>query len=137
MTASEIPDGFAPLSRGSPFIDLVGPLYFKRKGKGLLVAILAEERHCNSAGFVHGGLLSTVADIALGYNAADLGGAEIPIITASLTIDFAGSARAGDWIVCEADVQKAGKRMAFANCYLAVGEKRIARASGLFSVLSR
>jgi len=31
------------------------------------------------------------------------------------------------------DVQKVGKRLAFANCQLWVGEKRILRASGVFS----
>lgn len=137
MTTSEIPNGFEILSRGSPYIDLVGPLYFKPDGDGLMVGLMAEEKHCNSAGYVHGGLLSTVADIALGYNAGDFLGAQIPMVTASITIDFAGNARAGDWVVYKVDVQKVGKRMAFANCYVHVGDTRIARASGIYSVLSR
>ncbi len=135
MTA--IPDGFEPLARSSPFLDLVGPLYSRRTEEGLLIGFLAEDKHCNSSGFVHGGFLSTVADIALGYNASGLGGTETPMVTASISIDFAGSARAGDWVVYKTDVQKVGKKVAFANCYVHVGDKRIARASGLFSVLGR
>lgn len=135
MTA--MPDGFEPLARSSPFLDLVGPLYSRRTEQGLLIGFLAEDKHCNSSGFVHGGFLSTVADIALGYNAAGLGGTETPMVTASITIDFAGSARAGDWVVYRTDVQKVGKKVAFANCYAHVGDNRIARASGLFSVLAR
>lgn len=135
MTA--IPDGFEPLARSSPFLDLVGPLYSRRTEDGLLIGFLAEDRHCNTSGFVHGGFLSTVADIALGYNAAGFGGKETPMVTASITIDFAGSARAGDWVVYSTEVQKVGKKLAFANCYAHVGDARIARASGLFSVLAR
>lgn len=135
--ADMIPDGFEPLSRSSPFIDLVGPLHMRRVGDGLQLGFLAQEKHCNASGFVHGGFLSTVADLALGYNASGLGTRDTMMVTASLTIDFAGSARAGDWVVYTADVQKVGKRMAFANCYAAVGDTRILRASGLFSVLSR
>ncbi len=135
MTA--VPDGFEPLPRSSPFLDLVGPLYSRRTEEGLLIGFLAEDKHCNSSGFVHGGFLSTVADIAHGYNAGGFGGAETPMVTASITIDFAGSARAGEWVVYRTDVQKVGKKVAFANCYVHAGDRRIARASGLFSVLGR
>lgn len=31
------------------------------------------------------------------------------------------------------DIQKIGKRLAFANCHLWVGERRILRASGIFA----
>ncbi len=137
MTESGIPDGFEPLARTSPFIDLVGPLYTRRTEACLQIAFLAEDKHCNTSGFVHGGFLSTVADLALGYNAAGFGREEIPMVTASITIDFAGAARKGEWVVFSADVQKVGKRMAFVNCYAHVGDKRIARASGLYSVISR
>ena len=58
------------------------------------------------------------------------------MVTASLTIDYAGSAKLGDWIEVTTDIQKVGKRMAFANCYFSVGEKRIVRASGVFGVVS-
>lgn len=137
MNSRNIPDGFEILSRTSPYIDLVGPLYHSRTDECLLVGFLADEKHCNTSGFVHGGLLSTVADIALGYNAAGYGLDETPMVTASLSIDFTGAARIGDWVVYKVDVHKVGKKLAFANCYVHANGKRIARASGIFSVLSR
>ena len=60
-----------------------------------------------------------------------------PLVTSSLTIDYAGTAKLGDWISIETDVQKVGKSLAFANCYFVVESVRIARASAVFSVLSR
>ena len=47
--------------------------------------------------------------------------------------DFAGSARIGDWVEAHVDVQKVGGRLAFANCYLKVGEERIVHASAVFA----
>jgi acyl-coenzyme A thioesterase 13 len=58
------------------------------------------------------------------------------MVTASLTIDYAGAAKLGDWIAIESDVQKVGRSMAFANCYFVVEAKRIARASCVFNVIS-
>ena len=130
-----VPEGFAPITRSSPFIDMVGPLYYRLGDDGLEVGFLAEEKHCNSRGIVHGGLLSTVADIALGYSAGGYPDVNRPMVTTSMTVDFAGSARIGDWVVYRTDVQKVGRMAAFANTYAHVGDKRIVRASGVFSIL--
>lgn len=44
-----------------------------------------------------------------------------------------GMAHPGDWVEAHVDVQRIGSRLAFANCYLMVGERRILRASGVFA----
>jgi acyl-coenzyme A thioesterase 13 len=128
--------GFEPIFRSSPFLDLLGPIYNKKTNSGLVIGLQVEKKHCNGRNLVHGGVFSSLADIALGYNAAFQGPTPIPLVTASLTIDYAGSAKLGDWIEIHTDVQKVGKTMAFANCYFSIESKRIARASGVFSVLS-
>ena len=51
------------------------------------------------------------------------------------TESFADVARAGDWVEARVDVQKMGKRLAFATCHLWVGDRRILRASGIFANL--
>lgn len=134
---SDIPQGFEPIFRSSPYLDLLGPIYQKKTANGLVIGLLAEQKHCNGRNLVHGGVFSALADIALGYNAAFAGQEPVPMVTASLTIDYAGSAKLGDWLEIETDVQKVGKSMAFANCYFHLGEQRIARASAVFNVLKR
>ena len=47
--------------------------------------------------------------------------------------DFAGSAKIGDWIETRVDLQHLGRQLGFANAYLFVGDKRIVRASAVFS----
>jgi len=132
---NNIPAGFEPIFRSSPYLELLGPIYNKKTDKGLVIGLLAEPKHCNAREQVHGGVFSSLADIALGYNAAFSKEVPIPIVTASLTIDYVGAAKLGEWIEIETDVQKVGRRMAFANCYFIVNSKRIARASGVFTVV--
>ena len=129
-----IPEGFDPLFRSSPFLDLLGPIYNKKTDEGLVIGMRAENKHCNARGLVHGGVFSSLADVALGYNAAFQGKEPVPMVTASLTIDYAGAAKLGEWIEIVTDIQKVGKSMAFANCYFSVGDKRIVRASAVFGV---
>lgn len=133
---SEIPEGFEPIFRSSPFLDLLGPIYNKKTESGLVIGLRAEAKHCNARDTVHGGVLSSLADIALGYNAAFQGKEPVPMVTASLTVDYAGSAKLGEWIEVSVDVQKVGKSMAFANSYFFVGTKRVARASAVFNVVN-
>ena len=133
---SDIPTGFTPLFRSSPYLDLLGPLYNKKTDESLVIGFRAEQKNCNARGTVHGGMFSSIADVALGYNSAFSRDEPVPMVTASLTIDYVGAAKLGDWIEVHTDVQKVGRSMAFANCYFIVNDKRIARASGVFNVLS-
>src|SRR5262249_20797204 len=67
---SDLPAGFKPLFRSSPVIDLIGPVYSKGEGGGLVLGMRAENKHCNMRGGMHGGILATLADVALGYTMA-------------------------------------------------------------------
>jgi len=131
---SNAPEGFKPLFRSSPVIDLIGPVYSKGEGDDLVLGLRVEKKHCNMRGTLHGGILATLADVALGYTIAFSTSPPTGLITTSLNLDFAGTAKIGDWIEARVDVQKKGSRLAFANCYIGVGEERIVRASAVFLV---
>ena len=92
------PDGFAPLFRTSPFLDVLGPFYHRRDGRALILGVRIAEKHCNARGTAHGGLLMTLADIALGYSLAYAEDPPASLTTANLSVDFAGSAKLGDWL---------------------------------------
>lgn len=134
MTA--VPPGFQPLFRTSPFLDLVGPFYFREEGGGLVIGLRIAPQHANARGLAHGGLLLTLADIALGYAAARSEMPALSLTTAHLSTDFAGSAKIGDWVEARVDIQRIGSRLVFANSYLSVGSERIVRASGVFARLA-
>ena len=131
---SDVPAGFKPLFRTSPVIDLIGPVYSKGEGEDLVLGLRVDRKHCNMRGTLHGGILATLADVALGYTIAFSTNPPTGLITANLSLDFAGTAKIGDWIEARVDVQKKGSRLSFANCYVSVGESRIVRASAVFVV---
>ncbi len=131
---NNVPEGFEPISRSSPYADLLGPIYQKLEGRDRIFAIRAEQKHCNMRGQVHGGVLGTLADIAMGYSTAFSTEPPTPMVTVSLSIDYAGKADQGDWIEIRTDVQKVGRSLAFANCHFHVDSARIARASAVFSI---
>ena len=83
---------------------------------------------------MHGGILATVADVALGYTMAFASTPPANLITTNLTLDFAGTGKIDDWLETHVDVQKMGSRLAFANCYISVNDQRIVRASAVFLV---
>jgi acyl-coenzyme A thioesterase 13 len=130
---SGIPEGFELIPRLSPFNALVGPLYQRRSGNEVSIGVKIEEKHANSRGICHGGMLATLADLSLGYSMLAHSGGKVDFVTAHLAIDYAGSARTGDWVESQVEIQRMGSRLAFANGYLVAGEKRIVRASAIFA----
>ncbi|RZI39908.1 PaaI family thioesterase [Herbaspirillum sp. HC18] len=133
--SEEVPPGFEPLNRGSPFIALVGQMYLKKEEDGSpVIGMRIQPQHANVVGVAHGGMLVTLADTALGIT-LKMASNERRMVTVNLSTDFVESARPGDWIEARVDIQKSGRRLAFANCYLTVGERRVLRASGVFAAL--
>lgn len=117
----------------SPFNALVGPLYERREGDAVSIGLELEAKHTNSRGICHGGVLATLADLALGYAMLAKTGDRGGFLTAHLSVDYAGAARAGEWVESKVEIQRVGARLAFANCYLVSGGKPIVRASAIFA----
>ena len=134
---SDLPEGFVPLFRSSPFLNTIGPIFGKGEGADLIIGLRVIEKHTNARGLAHGGVLATLADIALGYCLAFYTNPPQSLVTTNLTLDFAGSAKLGDWLEVKVDIQKSGSRLAFANAYISVGEQRIVRASAVFLVAGK
>lgn len=130
-----IPEGFEPLFRSSPFLDQVGPLYYKRTGEGFIVGMRVLEKHTNVSGTMHGGLICTLADISLGYVTAFSQNPPIKMTTANLSVDFVGAAKLGDWVEAHISVQKVGSRLAFTNGVISTPAAPVARVSAVFLVV--
>jgi acyl-coenzyme A thioesterase 13 len=73
-----------------------------------------------------------MADVGLGYHMAMSQDPPVRATTVSMSADFIGSAGVGDWLEAHVEMSQLGGRLAFANAYLMVGEKRVARVSGVF-----
>jgi uncharacterized protein (TIGR00369 family) len=137
--ASDIPEGFQLDQRIQPhtFGGLAGPFYSRREGDDLSLGLRIEPRHCNSRGTCHGGLLATLADMALGYACAIAGGAhgERPnFVTVDLSLQYLASANVGDWVQSEVAVLTPGSRTASAAGHLLANGRPVVRISANFRV---
>ncbi|MBP5076702.1 PaaI family thioesterase [Pseudomonas chlororaphis] len=134
MSMLELPEGYAPLSRSSPLLELIGPVYCRGSGLQLEIGLRADSRHANGRGTVHGGILATLADIGMGYAMAFASDPPLPLITASMHLDYLGAVQVGEWIDVRLEHSKRGRQMAFATVTLQVGERVVARANAVFAV---
>lgn len=140
MTEDFAPEGFERHTRRSGLTAPWEPIYARHTVEGVVLAIRAREPHSNSRGFVHGGLISALADNAMGLSCGKLLGSVTEsssgLVTVSLTVDFIGSAKIGQWIEIRPTVIKTGKSLCFASAIIMADESVCARASGVFKVLT-
>ena len=134
--SSAIPAGFVRLESTSPFHELVGPLYEKREGTAVIVGMMVAQKHINRRGAVHGGMICTLVDFAMGQAASTLTNPPRKLVTTSLSTDFAANAGVGDWLEAHVDILRPGRRVVFANCFVYRGVERIARGSAAFLVVT-
>ena len=137
MTDTAIPDGFEPLSRKSPLTEPWEPIYAKKTERAVIIGLRLARPHTNGRGLIHGGLITALADNAMGYSCAQATGWTTSFVTVSLTVDFAGQAGIGQWLAIESDVIKTGKTICFAQCLAKADDVVIARASGTFRVVPK
>ncbi|QQO14200.1 PaaI family thioesterase [Bradyrhizobium diazoefficiens] len=137
MTSTDIPDGFEPLLRKSPLTEPWEPLYAKTTDKAVIIGLRLARPHTNGRGLIHGGLITALADNAMGYSCALVTKWTTSFVTVSLSVDFVGSAEIGQWCAIESDVIKTGKTICFAQCLIKADDVVIARASGTFRVVPK
>ncbi len=95
------PPGFTPVSSSTAFGGLIGPFYEDLSAvDGVVRGFYVDDRHANSGGVLHGGMLMSFADILLGQAAWNAAGG--PVVTMRLISDFLAPARPGDWVRGEA-----------------------------------
>jgi acyl-coenzyme A thioesterase 13 len=131
---AEIPAGFGPSGRTSPFFDMIGPVYTKTGEHGILLGLRARTEHCNARGFVHAAVLAALLDVVCGRNCGAHAPSNANLLTVSLTVDYVAAAHDGDWLEASATVTRAGRRLAFADGRVDVAGKPVAKASAVFAV---
>jgi acyl-coenzyme A thioesterase 13 len=134
LTRVTPPRGFEPSERTGPFVDLIGPLFVKEDDQGIVLVLWAREELLNARGFVHGGILATIADLVLGRNVVLRSGDVARAVTASLTIYFLSPVRPGEWIEASATVPRVGSRLGVAAALVTADGRPVAQASGVFAM---
>jgi uncharacterized protein (TIGR00369 family) len=137
MTSADIPEGFEPHFRKSPFTDPWEPLYSRRTERAVILGLRLAKAHTNARGLIHGGLMAALADNAMGYSCAQATGWRSSFVTISLAVDFTGSADIGQWLAVESEVIRTGSTICFAQCLVKADDAVVARANGTFRVVKK
>ena len=131
-----IPEGFERHTRRSGLTAPWEPIYARHSSRGVDLGIRAASAHANSRGFVHGGLISALADNAMGLSCGQAVDNAAGMVTVSLSVDFVGFAKIGQWLEIRPEVIKAGKSLCFASALVLADDAVCARASAVFKVVA-
>jgi uncharacterized protein (TIGR00369 family) len=133
MTA-DVPPGFEAHVRKSPVTDPWEPLYAKREGETFSLGLRIAHSHCNARGLLHGGVISALADNAMGLACVTrMGG--VSALTVSLSVDFLSVGQSGQWLEVRAVPTKLGRTLAFADARIEADGEMIAKAAATFRII--
>jgi len=108
-----------------PFEMNSGPFYLGKGNNGeTIVALEVSQSQCNSGLVAHGGLIMTLADLAVCHEAVkNLG--NLRALTVSLTANFLKPAKKGTILKAFPEVSHRTKRTAFAEAYILADDEKV------------
>ena len=139
MTLDPAAAGWKQRSGQGPFTVTVGPIWVKREkdgADGSAYALLAEERHTNSRGVVHGGMLMTLADHVLGWMVWDAVD-RVACATVSLNNQFIAAVKPGDFLEMRGRIVRQTRSLIFIHGTATVGDRTVLTAEGIWKVLGQ
>ncbi|HLQ17266.1 MAG TPA: PaaI family thioesterase [Candidatus Eisenbacteria bacterium] len=99
------------------------------------VEMTPTEDMTNHSGFVHGGMISTLADSAMGRSVRTLKPGVVRAMSFDLKLSFITAAKIGERLRATARVIHAGRRTVVTECRIEGADgKLVATASGTFAV---
>lgn len=131
------PPGFAPHFRSSPLTDAWAPLYSRRLKGAVHLGLWIDRPHTNGRGFAHGGLISALADNAMGLTCAEQLSGGASLVTVSLAVDFLDAGRKGEWLEVIPRLVRGGSTLCFTDAMVTADGRPCARAHATFRIVGR
>lgn len=131
-----VPPGYVAMRLADPFEIHVGPAWQAGDTGHRRFAMRVDKRHVNRRGVLHGGMMLTFADLALGAAASDWGNGK-PSVTLGMQSQFLKSARVGDLIEVPPQLMRRTRALLFIRGDFVVGEETIFSASSVWKLLGR
>jgi len=136
MHSQTTPEGFVSHFKTSPVTAPWEPLFSRRGERSVEIGLWLREAHCNSRGFLHGGVIAALADNAMGLSCVAAHPGVKGALTVSLNVDYLASAALGQWLRIEPRVIKVGGTLSFADALVTADDTIIARANATFRMFS-
>jgi len=119
---------------GVGFGELTGPLWRREDGGRLRFGFAVAPKHLNRIGIVHGGMLMTFADQAMGITAHQATGGKRHA-TMELNIQFIGTVRLGEFVEAHAEAVRVTRSVVFMQAKMFVGARVVGTANGIWKIL--
>jgi acyl-coenzyme A thioesterase 13 len=131
------PEGFAPANFSPGFLDLSGPYFLKQGVDAKIIACRITDQHMNYVGNAHGGVLATMADVALSYQVYASETPGLAVSTVSMNTNFLSSARLGDWIEASGTIDRIGKKLAYVSGSIQCGNRMLMTMSAVYNIIRK
>ena len=113
-----------------------GPFYTRTDENGRVVCrFIAEPRHMNGGGFMHGGCFLTFADFSCFAIAEEH--TQGPSVTVNLSGDFLSAAKPGDVMEATGEVTRAGGRLIYVRGMITANGKPALSFTSVITKISR
>jgi uncharacterized protein (TIGR00369 family) len=113
--------------------DFLGCQYERLSDTNLKVILPIQPLFLNTIGVVHGGIISTLADIAMGNTSKAAANNEQSVVTVDLKTSFLKGA-AGKYLIADAHLIKKGRTLNHVDCFIYDDMNvLVAKASGIFA----
>lgn len=130
------PPGYTETKLIDPFEIYVGPVFERGVESAKRYALRVDERHINMRGVVHGGMLMTFADAALGQAAWALTD-HAPSVTLNMQTHFLRNAKAGDLIEVVPELTRRTRALLFIRGAFMVAGDTIMTAQSVWKLLGQ
>ncbi|MGY9055000.1 MAG: PaaI family thioesterase [Alphaproteobacteria bacterium] len=137
LAPADFPAAYRVSDPSDPYETATGDFYeLLEPGDDPRVVLLVEEKHCNSSGVTHGGLLMTMADLTLCLMARQ-GLPDERAITVSLDSQFISAGQVGDFLIARAEVVRQGGSLIFVRGEIKAGDRVLLTASAVTKRVKR
>ena len=128
-----VPEGWT-LRAAKAFGTHVGPFYNPPGGDSAGCGFMAQPKHGNKRGVVHGGMIASAFDVALGNAVWEMAGQK-PCATVQLNVSFLGALQVGEFAAVRAEITKATRSMVFVRGTMTAAGRIVATADGVWKKL--
>jgi uncharacterized protein (TIGR00369 family) len=128
--------GFVETKLIDPFEVFIGPVFEQGAPGEKTFALPIDARHVNARGVIHGGMLMTFADCALGQAVWDVTD-RAPSVTLNMQGQFLKPAKAGDIVLVKPELIRRTKAFVFMRGDFKVGDEAVFAVTSVWKLLGK
>ena len=98
--------------RTVPFLDLLGVQPISAQNGRAEFELTVGETHLRTLGLLHGGVVASLLDTAMGFAAVTKAPENFHVVTVQLNVNFIAPSKAGDTLTAVGEVQHTGRKTA-------------------------